>query len=327
MTKKISRAISAFFCAFALLPLACGAAQAWKPTKPIEIIVGVGPGGALDVQARLMQKILQPLAGVPVNVVNKVGSGSSVAWNYLNQHAGDAHYVSLTSPTLVSNAITGANPLTYTDVTPIAQLVNEYITFAVAKDAPIAGARDLLARLRKDSSSVSFGLATSLGNPNHVAIGLVAKAAGVDVKRLRVAVFNASPQALTAALGGHVEVVVSNASAPVPHIAAGRMRALAVTSPKRLEGVYANVPTWTELGLPVVSGFWRGIIGPRGMSAEQLAYWEDLLKRMVASPEWQQALKVHQLENTYMGGRESARVLAEQAKDYRAILAELGLAK
>jgi putative tricarboxylic transport membrane protein len=325
--RRIAAALAVALALAACLPGAIAASAAWKPSKPIEIIVGVAPGGALDVQARLMQRILQPLVGVPVNVVNKVGSGSAVAWSYLNQHAGDAHFVSLTSPTLVSNAITGANPLTYTDVTPIAQLVNEYIAFAVAASSPITDARDFLQRLTKDSASVSFGIATSLGNPNHVAIGLVARANGVDVKKLRVAVFSASPQALSAALGGHIDVVVSNASAPVPHIAAGQMRAIAVAAPKRLEGVYARVPTWTELGLPVVSGFWRGIIGPRGLTAEQITYWEQLLTRLVASAEWKEELRTHQLENAYMDSRDGTRFLQTQFAEYRTVLRELGLAK
>ena len=301
----------------------------WRPEKPVEIVSGVAAGGALDIMARAMQKIWQDrhAFSVPSTVVNRPGAGSSVAWTYLNQHAGDAHYLSVTSATLLTNSITGSNPLNHNDVTPLAQMLSEYVVFAVRADSPLKTGRDLVERLKKDPASLSFGLATTLGNPSHIAIAQIARPAGVDVRKLKVVVFTASPQAMTAVLGGHLDVMVANASGPLPQIEGGQMRALAVASPRRLGAVYAAVPTWKEQGVNVVAAFWRGVIGPKGLTPAQIAFWDAELARLAASDEWKRYLEAHQLESDYRASREAKQFLEAEYVEYKAILGELGLAK
>ncbi len=313
---------------FALCAVSVHAAD-WQPDKPIEIVSGVAPGGALDLMARAMQKVWQDRRtfSVPTTVVNRPGAGSAVAWAYLNQHAGNAHYLSVTSPTLLTNSITGSNPLNHNDVTPLAQLLSEYVVFAVRADSPLKTGRDLIERLKKDPASVSFGLATTLGNPSHVAIVQIARPAGVDVRKLKIVVFTASPQAMTAVLGGHLDVMVANASGPLPQIEGGQMRALAVASPRRLVSAYASVPTWKEQGSNVVAAFWRGVIGPKGMTSAQIAFWDAEIARLAASDEWKKYLEMHQLESDYRASREAKQFLEAEYAEYKNILGELGLAK
>ena len=304
-------------------------AEAWRPAKPIEFIVGVASGAALDTSARTAQRIFQEGKRIPqpINVVNRPGSGSAIAWSYLNTHPGDGHYLSLTTNSLVTNAITAANPLTYTDVTPIAQLSREFIVFIVTADSPMKTGRDLVERLKKDPASVSFGIATSLGNPNHIAIAQVARAAGADARKLKVVVFNASPQAMTAVMGGHIEVMVSSLSTPMANLEAGKLRTLAVSAPGRLPGPYANAPTWKELGINSVSQFWRGVIGPRGLPPSQVAYWESEFAWLAATDEWKSYLARDLLAGDYRDARDSARFLQNEYAEYKAILTELGLVK
>ena len=302
-------------------------AQSWKPEKPVEMIVGVAAGGSVDIHARLVQKLWQGVVPVPVNVVNRPSAGSAVAWNYMNQHPGDGHFISLTSNSIVINSILGQNPLNYTDITPLCQLVNEYIALSVKADSPYKTVQDLVAALKKDPESVRFGLATSLGNPNHIAIALMARAAGVDPKKLRVAVFTASPQAMTGVLGGHLDVVASNASGPQVYVQSGTMRTLVVAAPKRLGGGLATVPTFKEHKMDIVSGFWRGAIGPKGLKPEQVAYWEEQFAKAAQSPEWKAEMEKGQLEQTFMRAAESRKFLEAESKEYRAILTDLGLAK
>src|SRR5882757_4051951 len=217
MMKGLLR-LSAFV--IGLVSLCDALAADWHPEKPVEIISGVAPGGALDIMARAMQKIWQERRAfsVPSTVVNRPGAGSAVAWTYLNSHAGDAHYLAVTSPTLLTNSLTGSNPLNHNDITPLAQMLSEYVVFVVRADSPLKNGRDLVERLKKDPASLSFGLATTLGNPSHIAIAQVARPAGIDVRKLKVAVFTASPQAMAGVLGGHLDVMVSNASGPLPQI-------------------------------------------------------------------------------------------------------------
>jgi len=264
---------------------------------------------------------------VPSTVVNRPGAGSAVAWTYLNTHSGDAHYLAVTSPTLLTNSLTGSNPLNHNDVTPLAQMLSEYVVFVVRADSPLKTGRDLVERLKKDPASLSFGLATTLGNPSHIAIAQIARPAGVDVRKLKVAVFTASPQAMTGVLGGHLDVMVSNASGPLPQIEGGQMRALAVAAPRRLAAAYAAVPTWKEQGSNVVAAFWRGVIGPKGMSPAQIAFWDAELAKLAASDEWKKYLADHQLEGDYRASRETRQFLEAEYTEYKAILGELGLAK
>jgi len=308
---------------------AVAAATDWRPEKPVEIISGVAPGGALDLMARAMQKIWQEnrTLNVASTVVNRPGAGSAVAWTYMNQHPGDAHYVSVTSATLLTNSITGSNPLTYKDVTPLAQMLSEYIVYAVRADASLRSGRDLVERLKKDPASVSFGIATTLGNPSHISIAQIARAAGVEVRKLKVAVFTSSPQAMTAVLGGHLDVMVANASGPLPQIESGQLRALGVAAPRRLGAGYANVATWKDQGINVIGAFWRGVIGPRGMSAAQIAYWDGELARLAASDEWKKYLAANQLDSDYRASGEAKQFLDAEDAEYRAVLGELGLAK
>ena len=111
----------------ALLNGAAAAAADWKPERAVEIVAMSGPGGANDVIARALQRVIQQkkLVEAPVTVVSKVGAGGVIAWNYLNQHAGDGGYISVSPINLLIEHILGASPITYTDVTPIAQLFNE----------------------------------------------------------------------------------------------------------------------------------------------------------------------------------------------------------
>src|SRR5262249_45963736 len=141
--------------------LACVPAPAaeWQPTKPIEIVVGTPPGGPLDETARLIETFLEKRhAGIPATLINKPGGGHAIAMIYLNQHPVDGHTISMALTNLITNRIIGANPITYTDVTPLALLTSEYIGMSVRADSPVKDGKDLIARLRTDPEAFSFAI-------------------------------------------------------------------------------------------------------------------------------------------------------------------------
>ena len=300
---------------------------AWQPERGIEIVVPSGPSGGNDKAARTLHAILQGkgLLSVPVNVVNKPGGGGAVAFAYLNQKASDARYISVIPVTLLTNHITGRSTVTYTDFTAIAQLYSEYIGFAVAANSTLDG-KQLIARLRQDPASIAFGFASSAGNQNHITIAMVAKSAGADVKKLKTVVFGSGGQAITALLGGHVDVSSSGVSGSLPHHQSGKARIIAVAAPARIPGPLANVPTWKELGLNVVFSSWRSVIGPKGLSDAQLAYWDNVLRQMVATEEWKKDLEANLWVQHYMSSKESKAFLDGQYADIKSIVSELGLA-
>jgi putative tricarboxylic transport membrane protein len=299
------------------------------PDRPIEIVVTTGPGGAQDRTARTMQAVLQAgkLVSQPVNVMNKPGGGGSIGLVYLNQHPGDGHYILTTSPTILSNHIIGMTKQTYTDVEPVAQLFSEYVGFAVRTESPIKDAKDLLARLRKDPAALSAGIATSAGNHNHIAIGGVMKAAGADVKKLRIVVFKASGEAVTSVLGGHIDFIATTASNLVTLARDGKMRVVALASPERLPGPLAGHPTWRELGVNAIGNNWRGVAAPRGTPAQQVRYWEDTLRKMTNAPEWKSENDKNLWVSNFMGAKESAAEYKRQYDELRDILTDLGLVK
>lgn len=307
---------------------ALAATPQWQPERAIEIVVGVTPGGPLDVSARLLQKIAtdHQLVGAPISVMNKPGANNALAWIYLNQHPGDAHYIAMTLPNIITNRITGVHPLNYGDVTPLAQLNSEYIAFTVKPDSPIRSGKDLLERLRQNPASLSIAF-SNIGSANHIGAGVLFKGAGLDVKKAKLVAFKGVSEAVTALLGGHVDAIASSASSVLPQVQSGQLRAVAVAAPKRLSGALATVPTWKEQGVNALFANWRGIVGPRGLTPSQIAYWDAVIGKVVHSDEWLREVEKRGWESDYLNSVESRRFLERQNDELKGLLGDLGLAK
>ena len=307
---------------------AARAQPAWKPEKAVELVALNAPGGGGDRILRIMASIMQERRQleVPANVVNKPGGGGAVAYAYLNQHPGDGHHVVLASKSLLTNHIAGRGP-SYTEFSPVAFLFGEYISVTVKPDSPLKTGRDIIDRLKKNPAALSFGIATSLGNPNHQAVASALKVAGVDIKKLRTVIFSSGGAASTAMLGGHVDVVPITAAFAASMARQGQVRVITVTAPTRLSGVLAEVPTWREQGYDAVVSNWRAMVGPKGMTPAQVAYWERALLRFVESEGWKKELENNFWRSEYMRSGEMRKYLDEDNVQAKAFLSELGLAK
>jgi putative tricarboxylic transport membrane protein len=308
---------------------AAAADPAWQPSRNVEIVAPAAAGSALDAVSRILQRVLQEQKLLPttVSVVNKAGGGNAVGFAYLASRPADGQTLLVTPFTIITNRITGANPLSYQDFTPLAMLADEHIGFVVNTSSSIKSGRDLLGRLKKDPESVSMALASALGNANHIAICLVGKTVGADPRRFKIAVFNSSGESITAVLGGHVDLAITTTGLLGPHVEAGRVRVIGVAAAQRLAGPLASVPTWREQGVDVVFSSWRALIGPRGLAPEQVAYWEAMAAKVSAQKEWVSELERNSLVPAFQGSNATRKLLAQQAEQLRAILTELGLAK
>src|SRR5262245_36317689 len=130
-----SRIPAALVAAGAVLLAPCAQAQ-WQPSQQIEIVIGFSPGGGSDRTARKIDRIFHERKLVPGSVVlNKPGASGALGWTYLNQHAGNGHFISIATLTLLSNHIAGRSPFNYTDFTPIARLFSEGSVFAVRSES------------------------------------------------------------------------------------------------------------------------------------------------------------------------------------------------
>ena len=329
MLKTIMR--SRLLYALLLAALACATAHAadWRPDKRIEVVVPNAPGGGNDRIARTVQRIAQEkrFVGPVMTISNKPGAGQVLGINYINQHPGDAHYIGIISATLLGDIISGRSQVGLADIAPVAQLFTEYVAFAVKADSPLKTGRDLVARLKADTGSISTAISGVIGNHNYIALALLARAAGGDVKKLKVVTYNGGGDGITAALGGHVDVVIAPAATILPHVQSGGLRLLAIAAPKRQAGAYADVPSTKELGVNATIANWRVMIGPRGITPQQTAYWENVFARVVNTDEWKAMLEKDSLTGEFLRSAEARAQINVEYETLKAVMTELGLVK
>ena len=304
-------------------------AQGWLPDRGVELIVPGSAGGGLDRTARVVQKVIQEekLVTVPVTVVNKAGGGGAVGHSYLQQRAGRGEYLEVASTSLLTNHINGTSQFSHTTFTPIALVSSEYLAIIVRPDSALGDVKKLLSQLQRDPASVAFGIASARGNHQHIAVTMIGKAAGLDAKKLKIVVFNASTDAMTALLGGHIQASTSTIGNLVGHVQAGRVRALAVAAPKRAGGSFANVPTLKESGVNAVVDSWRGFIGPPGMTPQQIALWDTVFSAVSRSDVMKKEAEATLQESNYMNSTRMKQFLNEQYAEFKQSLDEMGIAR
>jgi putative tricarboxylic transport membrane protein len=302
-------------------------AQAWKPEKGIDIMIGLTAGSSQDRTGRALQKTWQDahLVNVPVTVINRPGGGGQVAATVLTQRPGDAHVLLVVSPTIVSRHITGLGTLRFSDLTPLALLGNQYLAVAVRSDSPLKSAQDLMARLKRDPYSFSIAI-NGTGGSLHMMTAMLIRTAGGDPRKARIPSFQGG-ELMTAGIGGHVDAICTVASNILPHVESGKLNMLGVAAPKRLTGALASVPTLREQGIDIVVSNWAGVAAPKGLTASQVAYWDGVLAETVAAPSWKAFVEQNQWDPEYLPSAAFVKHLQAEEKRLRTALTDLGLAK
>jgi putative tricarboxylic transport membrane protein len=304
------------------------AQSGWKPARPVMFVVPNAPAGTSDRAARTLQRIMQThkLIDVPIVIANRPGGSGTLALAQLRTHPGDGHVVMIMNSIIMSAHIAGLTPYNHAEFTPIALLVDEYYGVHVRADSPLRALTELLARLRKMPDALTFGSASPTGD-NYISMLTALKKGGIDVKRVKTVSFPGGSEIALALLGGHVDVTHSGLGNVLPHVREGRMRVLAISGPKRLWGPFAEVPTWREAGVDATASGWRGVLGPKDLPQPQLAYWEEVLRRVVQTPEWKQDLESNFWVNAYTSAAETRRRLDREYAEIRQAMSELGMAK
>lgn len=318
----------------AIVALACfasafaGAQDTWKPTRPVTLIAPNAAGGNSDRLAREMQGLLQThrLVEVPVVVVNRPGGAGTIALNQLMTSAGDGHLLLIGTPGLLSNHITGLSQYNHHDVTVLVLLLEDYYGVNVRPASPIHSAREMLERFQKNPDGMAVGT-TSVAGANHTSLIMGLRRGGVDVKRVKTVTFAGGGQSTMALLGGHVEVLSTGLSNMAEHLQQGKMRLLVHSGPQRKAGLFAEAPTWREMGVDVTMASWRTVLAPKDLKPAQIAYWEGVFKKLVERPEWKKEVADNHWENTYLPAAEARKRLDREYADTKQILSELGMAK
>ncbi|SHJ78723.1 putative tricarboxylic transport membrane protein [Aureimonas altamirensis DSM 21988] len=308
-----------------LFPRAAFAQSSWTPERTVEVVLGVGPGGATDRTAREIADFLQKGGFTPKgNVVsNKPGGGHAVALAYTISKAGDPHIIQVTGHVIIANNVLGRSPLSYKDVTPIATLFDEQMVFATGANSGIESAQDLIDKLKDDPASVSFSISTGVGTTNHISVLLLAEQIGIDPAKVKVVSFNSSTEGVTATIGGHIDVAVTTPFALNPYVESGDLRYIAAAAETRVGGIMADVPTWKELGYDIVVSSSPKIVAPPDLTPEQIAYWENAFATITKTPEWKAMIEKNHLIDRVLNAEESrAQFDADDAR-YRKLLSPI----
>ena len=318
-------------CAFAIV---CGATAAhaqtpWKPERNVEILIASTAGTGPNRLARMIQRVWseQKDMNFTTSVVTRPGGGGTILWSYMTQRRGDPHHLMITSYNIVANHIVGKSALTYTDFTPVSLLVSEWIGYSVRADSPYKSLGDLVNALKANPGAFAIAVSSNAGGANHIAASLLLKAAGIDLKKAKFVIYSGNNEATISVMGGHSGMTAGSVGGIAPHFSNGHTRVLAFAAPQRVGGIFANVPTVTELGYPVIANNWRIVMAPKDLSAAQSAYWDNAFRRLATSEEWSNDLQAQYLANSYLGSADLRRFLDRQYGEVRQILTDLGMAK
>lgn len=296
------------------------------PNKNMEIVAPASPGGGWDMTARSIEKVLsdESLVDQNITVVNKPGGGGEVGWKYLQSK--DAHTLSVNSSLVLTNNLLGQSEQSYKDFTPIATLATEWQVLAVPADSKYETATELLEAVKKDSTSVKIGVGPGLGNDDHLSLVQAAGEYGINPSELNFLVYEGGGDIVTALLGGHVDAVTTSLSDVKDQHIAGKLKILAVSSDKPVEGI-EDVPTWQDEGVDMVFPHWRGIMGPPDMTEEEVAYWDEKIGRMVETDQWKKILENNDWEGFYKNSEESKVFMEEQNELYQELVNDSGMMK
>src|SRR3982751_340680 len=295
------------------------AAQAWQPTKPIELVVHTAPGGGNDVLARAIAVMAEKekLLPVRINVFNKPGGNGAVAAAFLAERKGEPHTIGLiTSNWIIGPLVTSEAKVTLQDVTLIAQLVSEPALIAVRADSPYRTLRDFIeaAKAKPGALKQSGGTLTARDSiMRHV----LQKETGA---RWAFISFPGGGERIAALLGGHVDMMIIEPEEAGENIRAGKIRVIAQIADKRLQA-FPNVPTLKEAGYDVaLVPQIRGVVAPPGIAPDVVAYWEDFCRRLVRTPSWRKYIEDNQFEDSFYVGRDFAKAVDPTTQQLRTIL-------
>ena len=290
------------------------------------IIAPANPGGGWDQTARTMQTVMQEAKiADSVQVQNIPGAGGTIGLaQFATQKKGDPEALLVGGYVMVGAILTNKSPMGLDAVTPIARLTGEYEAVVVPASSPLKTMADLVAQLKANPGSVSWA-GGSAGGTDHIAAGLIAKAAGVDPTKINYIAYSGGGEALASILGAQVTAGISSLGEFVSQVDAGTVRLLAVSSPERIAGV--DAPTLKETGLDVVLENWRMVAAAPGLSAEQKAAVTADVEKMVKSPEWQKQLADKGWADSYLSGAAFDEQLARDIAQTGTILHDIGLVK
>ena len=308
-----------------ILALAASLAAAGAGAQPaLKMMIPANPGGGWDQTGRSLAAAMQSAKLVSsVQFDNKGGAAGTIGLaQFVNGSKGDPNAVMIGGMVMVGGIILNKSPVNLSQVTPIARLTSEWEVIVVPAQSPLKTLDDLLKAFKANPGKVSWG-GGSAGGTDHILIGMIAKAVGVDPAKVNYVAFKGGGEAVAAILGGHVTAGVSGVGEFAEQVKAGKMRALAVSAPAKFEGI----PSLREQGVNVELGNWRGVFGAPAINAQQREALVKLVQAATETPSWKATVEKLGWTPVFLGGDEYKKFLDEDTKRVAQIIESLGIKK
>ena len=283
-------------------------------STPLVIVAPAAPGGGWDQTARAMQRVLAAIEpGASVQVDNVPGAAGTIGLaRFVQSERGNPNALLVTGLVMVSGVITNHSPVSLADATPIARLTGETEVIVVPAASPYRSMQALAEAFKTDPGAIAWG-GGSAGGTDDVLVRLMAEQLGLPASRVNYIAFAGGGAALAAVLGGQVTAAVSGYGEFAGQIAAGQLRALAISAPARIAGI--DAPTLRESGLALDLANWRAVVAPPGLSDAEREALTARVTTMARSDPWQHTLEQNGWEDTFLAGADFRQfLLAEQAR-------------
>jgi len=290
----------------------------------LKMMIPANPGGGWDQTGRSLAAAMQSAKVVgSVQFENKGGAaGTPGLAQFINTAKGDPGAMMVGGMVMVGGIVLNKSPVDLSMVTPIARLTSEYLVVVVPAGSPHKSMADLVNAFKADPGKVAWN-GGSAGGSDHILIGLIARAVGVEPSKINYIASKGGGDQVANIVGGHVTAGVAGLGEFAEHIKGGRMRALAVSAPGKLDGI----ASLKEQGIDVVLGNWRGVFGAPGISTAQRDALIGAVKTATESAAWKETLAKMGWESVFLSGDEYRKFVEDDTRRIRGILESLGLAK
>ncbi len=293
------------------------------PSKPISLIVPFSAGSSPDLVARLLEKTASKNLGQPLVIINRSGGTGSIAWNEVASASPDGYIIGITSAELLVQPLYGPTQYNYpTALDPLAQISTSPFVMAVQTNQPWQSVDDLVKYAKQHPKEIKFGH-NGVGSLTHIAGETFAKAASITIDQVP---FRGSTEAMSALLGGHIQVIFTNLGPIKEYVENGTIKLLAVTSKEQLiNSVASNVPTFKEQGLDIVFNNWIGIAAPKELPLDVKDKLVKELQAMITAPEFKKNIQTIGLEYEYLDPKESQIKWITDYKEITKAVQEAGI--
>jgi putative tricarboxylic transport membrane protein len=290
----------------------------------LKMMIPANPGGGWDQTGRSLAAAMQSAKVVgSVQFENKGGAaGTPGLAQFINTAKGDPGAMMVGGMVMVGGIVLNKSPVDLSMVTPIARLTSEYLVVVVPASSPHKSMADLVNAFKADPGKVAWN-GGSAGGSDHILIGLIARAVGVEPSKINYIASKGGGDQVANIVGGHVTAGVAGLGEFAEHIKGGRMRALAVSAPGKLDGI----ASLKEQGIDVVLGNWRGVFGAPGITTAQRDALIGAVKTATESAAWKETLAKMGWESVFLSGDEYRKFVEDDTRRIRGILESLGLAK